>query len=145
MKILFLDIDGVLNLIPKSSNDGKFYKPAMINLEYLLNKVPDLRIVVSSAWRHNGLDSVRETLKYNGVDPRRVIDITGDEKSTDNRDHRGYQVECWLKRHPEITHFAIVDDRTDFVPLKHKLVKTSSYEGLTQAKVEKILSVLEER
>jgi histidinol phosphatase-like enzyme len=52
VKILFLDIDGVLNRVPTSTQDGKFYKPALINLEYLLNKVPDLKIVVSSAWRN---------------------------------------------------------------------------------------------
>lgn len=143
MKILFLDIDGVLNLIPSSSNDGKFHKPAMINLEFLLNKVPDLNIVVSSAWRKNGLDSVRNTLKENGIDPRRVIDITGDEQSSDERDHRGYQIECWLARHSEIKQFAIVDDHSDFVPLKNKLVKTTGYKGLTQANVEKLLEILE--
>lgn len=144
MKILFLDFDGVLNLEPKGSTDGKFYKPAMINLEFLLNKIPDLKIVVSSAWRKNGLESVRNTLKENGVDPRKVIDITGDEQSKDKKDHRGYQVECWLDRHPEVKHFAILDDKSDFVPLRHKLVKTSSYEGLTQAKVEKVIEILSE-
>ena len=144
MKVLFLDFDGVLNLIPTSSNDGKFYKPAMINLEFLLNKIPDLRIVVSSTWRRNGLESVKEILKENGIDPRKVIDITGHEKSSDDRDHRGYQVECWLKRNPEVKRFAIVDDQTDFVPLKHKLVKTSSHRGLTQANVEKLIGILDE-
>lgn len=144
MKVLFLDFDGVLNLIPKSSNDGKFYKPACINLEFLLGKISDLKIVVSSSWRRNGLDSVRETLKENGIDPRRVIDVTGNEQSTDERDHRGYQVECWLEKHPEVKHFAIVDDNTDFVPLKHKLVKTASHRGLTQANVEKLIELLGE-
>jgi hypothetical protein len=144
MKVLFLDIDGVLNLIPKSSSDGKFDKTCMINLEYLLNKVTDLKIVVSSAWRKNGLDSVRNTLKENGIDPRKVIDITGDEQSEDEKDHRGYQVECWLKRNPEVKSFAIVDDNTDFVPLKNKLVKTSPHKGLTQANVEKLIEILSE-
>lgn len=144
MKVLFLDIDGVLNLVPSHDNDGKFHKPAMINLEFLLNKVPDLKIVVSSAWRKNGLKSVRNTLKENGVDPRKVIDITGDEQSPDEKDHRGYQVECWLERHPEVKDFVILDDQTDFVPLKDKLVKTTGHRGLTQANVEKALEILGE-
>lgn len=142
MKVLFLDFDGVLNINSKIQEKGKFYKPAVINLEYLLNKIPELRIVVSSSWRHKGIDQVRDMLKENGIDPRRVVDITGNEQSKDERDHRGFQVECWLKKHPEVKNFAILDDNSDFVPLKNKLVKTNSYEGLTQRKVEELIDAL---
>ena len=144
MKVLFLDIDGVLNITSKVYEAGQFYKPAMANLEYLLKKEPELRIVISSSWRHKGIDKVRDILKENGINPNKVIDITGNEESKDERDHRGYQVECWLKKHPEVKNFAILDDRTDFVPLRHKLVKTNSSEGLTENKVEKVIDILNE-
>lgn len=142
MKVLFLDIDGCLNLYPNPSRSGKFDKEACINLEMLLNKVPSLRIVVSSSWRTYGLDAMRDVLKSNGIDPRRVIDITGHEKSEDERDHRGLQIENWLKRHPDVKQFAIVDDNDDFVPLGHKLVQTQKTVGLTQGNVEKLLEIL---
>jgi hypothetical protein len=142
MKVLFLDFDGVLNLYPAPSRSGAFHKEACINLEMLLSKVPDLKIVVSSSWRTYGLDAVRDILKSNGIDPRRVIDVTGDEQSPDSRDHRGFQVECWLKRHPKVKSFAIVDDNNDFLPLHNKLVRTQKTIGLTQGNVEKILEIL---
>jgi len=141
LKVLFLDFDGVLNFYP--NKNGNFYKPACINLEMLLNKVPDLKIVVASSWRIYGLDAVRDILKSNGIDPRRILDITGHEQSPDKRDHRGFQVENWLKVHPKVKQFAIVDDQTDFVPLRNHLVQTNPKAGLTQANVEKILEVLE--
>lgn len=142
MKVLFLDIDGVLNIANGVYERGKLYKPAVINLEYLLNKIPELKIVISSSWRHKGIDEVRNMLKESGIDPRKIIDITGNEQSEDERDHRGFQVECWLKKHPEVKNFAILDDQSDFVPLKNKLVKTNSYEGLTQRKVEELIDIL---
>lgn len=142
MKVLFLDFDGVLNLYPNPSRSGSFHKTACINLEMLLNKVPSLKIVVSSSWRTYGLDAVRDVLKSNGIDPRRVIDITGHEESSDDRDHRGFQVENWLKKHPNVKQFAIVDDNDDFVPLIHKLVQTQKTIGLTQTNVEKLLEIL---
>jgi hypothetical protein len=145
MKVLFLDFDGVLNIYPNPSKSGSFHKTAVINLEFLLSKVTDLKIVVSSSWRTYGLDAVKDILKSNGIDPRKVIDVTGHEQSTDEKDHRGYQVECWLKRHPNVKQFAIVDDNTDFVPLKHKLVKTNKYIGLTQNNVERLIEVLEDK
>lgn len=143
MKVLFLDFDGVLNLWPSPQRDGKFDKEACINLEYLLIKVPDLKIVVSSAWRIWGLDSVRETLKQNGIDPRKVIDITGDEQTEDKKSHRGYQVQCWLDKHKEVTHFVVFDDESDFDNMKDKLVRIARFKGITQANVEKAIEILE--
>lgn len=144
MKILFLDFDGVLNLSSQKGVDASFDRVSMVNLEFILNKEPNLKIVVSSAWRHKGIEAVREVLKNNGLDPRKVIDVTGEEQSEDERDHRGYQVECWLKNHPEVKSFAILDDKDDFVPLKHKLIRTKNKSGLTQSKAEKVLEILNE-
>lgn len=145
MKVLFLDFDGVLNLYPAPSRSGNFHKTCCINLEMLLNKVPELKIVVSSSWRTYGLDAVKDILKSNGIDPRRVIDVTGHEESPDSRDHRGFQVEEWLKRHPKVNSFAIVDDNSDFKPLHDKLVQTQRTMGLTQINVEKILEILSKK
>jgi len=142
MKVLFLDFDGVLNLFPSPSRSGSFDKEACINLEMLLNRVPDLKIVVSSSWRTYGLDAIRDILKSNGIDPRRVLDITGHEESKDERDHRGFQVENWLKKHPKVKQYAIVDDHADFVPLKSKLVQTKPTLGLTQDIAERLLEIL---
>jgi len=143
MKVLFLDIDGVLNLWPAPTRSGVFHKPSCINLEYLLTKVPDLKIVMSSAWRLlHTLEELKDILKSNGIDPRRLIGVTGTEQSPNSDDRRGFQIECWLKRHPKVKTFAIVDDETDMGSLKNKLVKTDRYVGLTQSNVEKLIELL---
>lgn len=142
MKVLFLDFDGVLNVWPNPSRSGDFHKPSCVNLELLLSRVPDLKIVISSSWRTYGLAACRDILKSNGIDPRRVIDVNGDEQSPVDSNHRGYQVDAWLKRHPEVKKFAIVDDQSDFHQ-KHRLVKTNKYVGLTQANVESLIKLLE--
>lgn len=145
MKVLFLDFDGVLNIWPNPGRNGEFHKPACINLEFLLNKVPDLKIVVSSSWRAFGYEAVRDVLKSNGIDPRKVIDITGDEVSpSDGKKDRDYQIECWLKKHPEVKKFAVVDDESyDMALVANKMVKTDRYVGLTQAAVERLIHILE--
>lgn len=148
MRVLFLDFDGVLNLFPKPSRSGAFHKAACVNLEMLLNKVPDLKIVVSSSWRAFGYDAVKDILKSNGIDPRRVLDVLGDEKDEKNPNahkgnHRGHQVECWLKKHPKVQSFAIIDDESDFEGFKGKMVKTNKFAGLTQANVERLMEILE--
>lgn len=143
MKVLFLDVDGVLNLFPNPARNGVFNKTQCVNLQMLLNKVPDLKIVVSSSWRTFGLEAMRDILKSNGIDPRRVLDVTGHEKSPDNKDHRGFQVYNWLKKHPNVKSFAIVDDENDFGSLRTHLLRTNRYLGLTQANVEKLMEMLD--
>lgn len=147
MKILMLDFDGVLNTTPRTahnpeSSKGKFYRPAVINLEYLLNKIPELKIVVSSHWRCLGLEKVREIMKENGIDSNRVLDITGNEKC-DGRE-REFQIAHWLAEHSEVDKFVIFDDDKDFNALKPKLVKINPSVGLTQANVEKAMEILDE-
>jgi len=145
MKVLFLDFDGVLNIWPAPSRSGIFHKPSCTNLEYLIGEVPELRIVISSAWRMlHTLEELKRILKSNSIDSSRVIGVTGNEQSPNSNEHRGFQIECWLKRHPNVKTFAIVDDETDMGALKSKLVKTDRFIGLTQENVEKLLEVLEE-
>lgn len=145
MRVLFLDFDGVLNLYPNPSRSGVFHKPCMYNLEMLLKRMPDVKIVVSSSWRTYGLDAMKDILKSNGVDPRKVIDITGHERTDSKEGHRGYHIQCWLDRNPSVKTFAIVDDNGDLGPLVDKLVKTNKYSGLSQANVEGLLRLLDKK
>ena len=61
-KVIFLDIDGVLNTIRYSNylidndedevdEDGALFDPeAVNNLACIIEKVPDLKIIISSTW-----------------------------------------------------------------------------------------------
>lgn len=137
MKVLFLDFDGVLNNF-SSRNFGEIFSPSTCkNLNSLLKKVPDLKIVVSSAWRMHGLKYCKAILKKNGINSEKVIDITGNEPGV-----RGHQIQCWLDRNPGVTNMVIIDDESDMGELVNKLVKTSSFIGLTSKEVALAVEVL---
>lgn len=69
-KILFLDIDGVLNTYGASYRSFKkgsnVMEPMFVErLEWVMSQVPDLQIVISSSWRNN-MPRLCEVLKNNG-------------------------------------------------------------------------------
>jgi hypothetical protein len=145
MKIVFVDFDGVLNPFMTFSGTGKFSKMACSHISDMLIKVPDLRIVVSSSWRAKGLESVRETLKDNGIDPTKVIDITEGPKERHGQPKaREHHIEHWLSAHPEIENFVIIDDEAELKELDHKYVKPNPYVGFTKKDMEKALKILGE-
>lgn len=139
MKVLFLDFDGVINTFHShTKGDGDtFSKLPCKNLNKLLSKVPDLQIVVSSAWRMHGVVRVVEILQKNGIDPTRVAGITGDEPGP-----RGVQIQHWLNRNPTVTNIVIIDDDSDMEHLMNKLVKTNSFVGLTTKDVDSAVEIL---
>src|SRR5208283_4739445 len=109
MKILFLDIDGVLNSY-NTRNFGEELSPTPCkNLNLLLEKEPDLKIVISSSWRIWGIDYMEKVFSKNGIKSAcKIIDITGNENGI-----RGHQIQCWLDRNPGVTNFVIIDDSAD--------------------------------
>jgi len=139
MKILMLDIDGVLKPLPVATQiyDDHFSPSACKNLNSLLEMVPDLKIVISSAWRAHGIDSVKTDLQANGIDKNKVVDCTGFENG-----QRGYQIQCWLDRNPGVTNMVILDDSSDMCELMSKLVKTNPFVGLTDKNIEQAIEVL---
>lgn len=139
MKVLFLDVDGVLNNYHMRNFGEAFSQPSCDALNTILERVPDLKIVISSAWRIWGREYMQKILVKNGVSlsQGKVIDITGQEQGI-----RGYQIQCWLDRNPGVTKFAILDDETDMGPLLDRLVKTNGYVGLTSAEADKVVDLL---
>jgi hypothetical protein len=139
MKVLFLDIDGVLNNF-KDRNFGEQLSPSSCqSLNKILEKVPDLKIVISSSWRLWGTDYMADLLDKNGVKDAKdkVIACTGNEQGI-----RGYQIQCWLDRHDEVKNFVILDDESDMGPLLTHLVKTNGFVGLTTADAARAIEVL---
>lgn len=137
MKVLFLDFDGVLNNFHQRNFGEQFSPPSCSALNTIVARVPDLKIVISSAWRMHGLTYCQEVLTKNGIDATRVIDVTGREHGL-----RGYQIQCWLDRNPGVTNMAIIDDESDMGDLMHKLVKTNSFVGLTSTGADRAVEIL---
>ena len=87
MRIIFLDFDGVLNTEnyqaqlraegkPGWDDFGMLFDPeAVANLLRILDAMTDVRIVVESSWKVNGLDKLRLMWAERGL-PGTLYDVT---------------------------------------------------------------------
>lgn len=123
MRVLFFDIDGVLNT-RSTSNPRKF--PYVVD-QRLVKRFQRLvartkaRPVMISTWRYDpaGLFSA----KHHGIPFRGV---TPDLPNRPRRD----EIVAWLRRHPKVTRFAVLDDDDDELDAL-PLFQPSPSEGLT--------------
>jgi hypothetical protein len=151
MKVLFLDIDGVLN----SSKFIHENQEKIINMTSLLSRgtaeidpicltrirkvveTTGCQIVISSSWRIlHPLDEIKDMLKELGWEAP-IIDITPRKRSG----IRGDEVKAWLNDHLEVKQFACVDDDSDFHP-DQNLVQTSWENGILDSHVEMLINIL---
>jgi len=145
MKVLFLDIDGVLNKLQPQRNGYCGFDPMCVeNLNYVLLSVPDLQIVISSSWRYMivprvmTLEGFEFMLLSAGVCCRsRVVGSTiRDEEVPERAD----QVRHWLNNHTDVTqHLALDDMDWDFGSRKVVSLRTDSHKGLTEQEAEQII------
>lgn len=128
MKVLFLDIDGVLNSDTDFFELRKFGHPIneikgskVINRGHLalLQQIiedTDAKIVLSSTWRlHYSLDDMHEMFTARDFELGREVfhDITPSHSrgfSDNHYRHRGGEIREYLKAHPEVEKFIILDD-----------------------------------
>lgn len=147
MKVLFLDIDGVLNSAtwyknrphrflkddPEESDWECEIDPAAILIsKKLFHNVADLQIVISSTWRLNHeLDEFKRRLSQMlSIEPSRVIGKTPKLGTI-----RGLEIQAWLKDNPQVTKFAIIDDDSDMGDLMDNLFKTNWSDGIQMSHV----------
>lgn len=123
MKVLFLDVDGVLNSRSTTDFRNNLY-PIDPHMAFMIGKIQldtDCKVVLSSSWRLHP-DGIAAVEKH-------VVKILDKTPYLDGI--RGDEVNAWLAKHPEVTHYAILDDDSDF----HKdqpLFKTTFEYGLTK-------------
>ena len=123
VKVIFLDIDGVLNC-KKTPNPREL--PYIVDrrlLRIFLRMVTRARakVVLISDWRHDpaGLFSAR----YWGI---RYVDIVPYLPKRS----RGEQILLWLKKHPKVRRYVVIDDDDDQLD-NLPLFQPSSSEGIT--------------
>jgi hypothetical protein len=143
MKVLFLDIDGVLNRIGTKERHRGFIG---IDLELvpLFERIIEstgVKVVLSSTWRLS--ETWREDLERCGLNTDAMIDrtphmpIPGGLESCE----RGKEIAAWLAEHPEVNHYAILDDHDDMLP-GQPLFQTSWLTGLTEEVADKVINHL---
>jgi hypothetical protein len=152
MRVIFLDFDGVMNSVgsfiynnrlklaglTETPTHESFCPIASSNLQYILEELPDVQIVVSSTWRkHKTLAALQDMFAMNNILPERMVGTTPELPSR----YRGEEIELYLKDHPEIKEFVIIDDDSDMKPYMHRLVKTDGQNGLTFSDAEKVIEM----
>lgn len=155
MKILFLDIDGVLNSTRSSIADSAGYLPyphiggapglpkelkdtdwVAIGMVAKLIKQQNVHIVISSSWRESFTIKQLENMFY--------LPILG--AIDQDPGIRGEQIQRWLNAHPEVTEYAIVDDNSQFLASQaDHFVQTDFDEGLTYANIKALRDILDGR
>lgn len=109
MNVLFLDVDGVLNSAAWFASQPPMSVTevdarAVRRVQRIIART-GAKVVLSSSWRHT--PELIEQLRAAGVP---IDDVTGPRSPHGNR---GVEIADWLRAHPEVTTFAIVDDDAD--------------------------------
>lgn len=147
MKIIFLDVDGVLNKALISSNSepddvikgaGWMNKSLVKNLNKLTDTT-DAKIVVSSSWRS---DSVEETAKHIGS-----FGVTGEIIGVTKRfgqySVRGNEIAAWIRdneallgcKYWHFKQYIIIDDDSDMLLSQAPhFIHTDAFAGLSESK-----------
>lgn len=144
MRVVFLDIDGVLCTLRSHIGQGHIGLMEALDREAvgLLNRatLPGTAFVLSSTWRltHDRAEMTAHLRAYGWTG-----EFHDDWRTKDLWKTRGGEVDEWLGRHPEVSAYAIVDDDSDFLPeqLGH-LVKTQYEDGLSWAGFQRLNEVL---
>lgn len=126
MKVIFLDFDGVIihNVKMKCTNEeGRAFRaadPLCISLLNILIAATGAKVVISSTWRkHHKIEWIRAMLCRSGFKfPEEVISMTPDHTGIEWTSYlRGNEITAWLKLHPEVTNYVVLDDDGDNGPI----------------------------
>lgn len=162
-KVIFLDIDGVLNTkwwyTQMDSNTHKdkygyaFDPKAVANLKRIIEET-GADIVISSSWKCFGLSQMEDMWNERNL-PGKIIDITPNSVSDElllNADidsiemfHiRGEEIKEWLSKHGKrISNYVIIDDMDNMLPEQQSyFVQTNPEVGITKEDSEKAINIL---
>ncbi|HYG66320.1 MAG TPA: HAD domain-containing protein [Anaeromyxobacteraceae bacterium] len=158
MKVVFLDIDGVLN-------SERFFaeaQPARWGIGHIdpgaVGRVQELarrtgaKIVISSAWRHAyPVADLRVILRVAGLEAP-IVGATPDldDGGAEGR-VRAAEITAWLEgnalraehgRAEPVEAYVVLDDLEDFGPLEPRVVRTRFADGLLDEHVERAVALL---
>ncbi len=144
MKIIFLDIEGVLITINNGLNETIdnnkghdehtiFDAAAVRNLNRLI-EVSDALIVVTSSWRlTSSVTELVTILEAGGVKNPPIIGVTPYVSDGEpRRSHRGKEILAWLTYNPSVTDYVVIDD-CDYDNLtgipRERIIRTTYRDG----------------
>lgn len=155
-RILFLDVDGVLNhfggepawrvdvgsIDPPHARAVASLDPACVERLNAILDATGADVVLSSTWRiMYELDDMQRILERRGF-RHELLDKTPRMMHVE----RGHEIQAWLQESgPEEATIVILDDDVDMCHLEDRLVRTNIEEGLTNAQVEQAVRMLLEK
>lgn len=149
MKVIFLDVDGVMN-----SADNEWLDMKCVDNLYMIVEATDAKVVISSSWRSGWF---KEPEKKHMVSPEmaaleHAMNELGMEIYDKTRpqiggimDFRGNQIKDYLIEHAPIESFVVIDDIyfPDFGQFENRLVLTDFDEGgLTMEHAQEAIYIL---
>lgn len=172
MKVIFLDIDGVLNSGDylwnthrlrrfQSQSRGINYREQNAGLQQTRDKFGNLfdprcviclesiiettgaKIVITSTWRKTGLKQMQELWKFRNL-PGEVVGITPSEIDGFFATYRYDEICEYIKHHSEIEQYVIIDD-DPIGPEDEEFenfIRTTNQFGLDYFKVKKAIEIL---
>jgi hypothetical protein len=99
------------------------------------------KIVISSSWRHIGYEKIVKVLESNDIGK----EYLHEDWATKDLVHqvvpnRHVETNDWLERHPEITHYAVLDDYKLDTP---NLVHASCLDGISFENQKQLLKLFD--
>lgn len=158
MKVIFLDIDGVLvtrnsikyqHLNYPDESTILFSKKAIKNLNKLI-RLTDAKIVISSTWRlFHKVEDLQKIFKKQKVKGE-IVSTTSVEKATLEEDiPRGKKIADWLEQHSNVEQYVIIDDdvQADCIQFHpYNCVETSYKRGFaSEDRFNEALAILNEK
>lgn len=144
-KIIFLDFDGVLT----NHESGQSFDPNCVELVRNLMLETDSDIVITSSHRQTKtLKQLKRKLAAHGIPGDRVVDVTPDLSETSEEGiyiaaSRGLEILQWLRKHPNIENYVILDD-ANISRHDENFVKTDMHYGFSIIELDKALQILNE-
>ena len=164
-KVIFLDIDGVLNTerqhdrcveagLAYVDNFGYAFDPkAVANLKRIVDET-GADIVISSSWKFWGLSTMQKLWTSREL-PGKIIDVTPNNVSDemllsvdldlmDLPAGKGSEIKEWLSTNgSRVTGYAILDDLPDMLPEQQShFVQTDPRVGITKADADRVITIL---
>ena len=158
MKVIFLDIDGVLNYtiwyVSERYQNMQIDENTEIDIDpecakRIINicNETDAKIVITSDWRFSWYGTILR-LGRGGIPESYILDKTPEriwlKLSNSKIDiSRGAEINDWLEAHPECTNYVIIDDRTDFKENQNdNFVHINPMFGITNGDMKKAIAIL---
>jgi hypothetical protein len=153
VKIIFLDVDGVLNIYSKSyityaykkDKSVEYVEPFLLKrLEWIL-KETSAKIVISSSWRLT-MDDLQNVFEAAGFE---MWDEVIGRTSISKFRYRGEEIMDWLDHHKDVEKYVVLEDEIDDVcgekcnniP-KENVVEVDMRNGLTHQDVQNTIEIL---